>query len=159
MGGDVIKTVAMHDEVATGGRIVQVLVDDAQPGQLEWQKAVEDVIVVAAHVDHLGALLLHLLQQRADEMRVLMPPAAGGSQSPRIDDVAIQDDLIAHAVAQKVSGLDRLGIRHAEVDVGHDERLDAKLGFHAWQCCHDRLCHINACPQQVERNVFVTDGP
>lgn len=112
--------------------------------------------MIAADVDDLDVLLLHLLQQGADKVRVLMSPPSGGLQGPGVDDVAIEDDLIADAVAEKVRGLHRLGVCHAEMDIGHDERLDSELGFHAWRDRHHILCHTTDSTQSLEINVFVT---
>ena len=109
---------------------MDVLIHQRQTGELERKKFFEDVIVVAAQINDLGAFLLHLLEHRADEMRVLRRPASGTLQRPHVNDVAVEHQLFTFAVADQMRRLHGLGVCHAEVNIGHEQSLDAEFGFH-----------------------------
>ena len=130
VGRHVVKAVSMHHEVAAMRGFVDVLVHQGEARELEGEELFQDVVVVAAQVDHFRSFLFHFLEHGAHKVRVLLRPAAGALECPHVDDVAVEHELLALAVADEMRRLHCLGVGHAEVDIGHEQSLDAEFGLH-----------------------------
>lgn len=122
--GDVVEDVAVQHVVAFVAARVDVLLQDADVGELQGQDAVQKVVVVAAQVDDVCVVLD--VEQAADEVRVAAFPllAAPADELPAVDDVAAENQRVAGMASQETVGL--LGLRplRSEVDVGHDDGLE-----------------------------------
>ena len=53
-----IKSVAVYDEIVAFYILVYVLVADGELTKAQGEEACEDVVVIAAQVDHFGVVLL-----------------------------------------------------------------------------------------------------
>ena len=141
-----VADVAQHREPAHLGRhrVEGVAVDAEEPpalqvdvdvflGQLDAvegdrDQVADEVVVVAAQVDDLGAVLLRHLHDAAEDGGVGGRPVVLATQRPEVDDVAVQDQLVAADAAEHIEELAGLRVLGAEVEVGQDERAEVDLG-------------------------------
>jgi hypothetical protein len=56
-----------------------------------------------------------------EEGCVALPPFARLSELPTVDDVAVEDELVATVVLQEPNGLTDMGVLDAQMDVGQDD--------------------------------------
>ena len=66
----------MQHQITPARVLMDMLLDDGEILERERKKLGEDVVVVAPQINDLGAALLHLLEDAADETRVGVVPAA-----------------------------------------------------------------------------------
>lgn len=127
--GHGVKSVPVDDEVATVGGLVEIAVNDFEAAEAQGEKAVEDVIVVAAEVNDLGFLFFNFFEDETDKARVPFVPTAAAIERPSINDVAIEDEVLAGGVFEEMVDLLDLTVRGAEVDVGEEDGLEVKDRF------------------------------
>jgi len=116
-----------EEALAVGG-LVQVLFGELDAVEAQRDQAADEVIVVAAQVDHAGAVLLGHLQDAADDGGVGRAPVVLALQGPEIDDVTVQDELVATDAAEHLEELAGLGVLGAEVEIRQDEGAEMDLG-------------------------------
>ena len=118
VGGDTVEPVAMDDEITfvLGGR-VNVFLFETDRTKGKRQKAFEDVIVIAAQVNHLGVFLFHFFQDGADHPAVNGLPLGAALQGPSVDDVAIEHEFFATDVFQKTDDFFGFAFGRAEMDI------------------------------------------
>ena len=125
---DGVEHVAVQHQIAAAvRRLVQVLLDDGEVLEVEREHLAEHVVVVAAQVDHLRVAFFHVFEDDADETRVGVVPLAAAHELPAVNDVAVEDELLAADVAEKMRDLADLAVGGAEVHVGEDDGADAEL--------------------------------
>src|SRR5580658_1434250 len=83
--------------------------------------------MVAPEVHDLRVALLEHLQNDADEVGVGLGPLAVSLQLPAVDDVAVEDELLAADVAQEMVHLGDLRVDGPQVDVREDDGARAEL--------------------------------
>src|ERR1700687_868809 len=86
----------------------------------------QELVVVAGHVDDLGALA-RLAQHFLNEVVVRLRPVPVGSQRPAIDDIADEIDGIGVMAAEKVQ--QSFGLRAAGSEVNVGDKQSAKASF------------------------------
>ena len=104
--------------------LVNVILGHLQTFKLQREEGREDVVVVAPKVNDLRAPLLHFLEHNAHETRVRLLPAPTTPQLPSVDDVAVEDQLVAPDMLQEMVHLVGLGVDGAEMDIGDDYGAD-----------------------------------
>jgi len=101
--GDGIKDITVEDEVAARWTFVNVVFDDRKIFECEREKGAENIVMVAAQVDHLGPTLLKFLEDDANEARVGLGPLSGAFELPAVDNISIEDELLAADVAEEAA--------------------------------------------------------
>ena len=94
----------------------------------------EDVVVIAAQINDLRVALFQFLEDDADEARVGLGPLPGAAQLPAVDDVAVEDELLAADAAEKMVHLARLAVGRAEVHVDGTAVLCRSLRLRNGHC-------------------------
>ena len=122
-----VENIAVNDQIAPP---VDALMDgvfhDVDAAKMRAVIIPQEFIVIARHIDDLGALA-RLAQYFLHEVVVRLRPVPVRSQRPAIDDIADEIDGIGIMAAEKVE--QSIGLRAAcsEVDVG--DKQSAKAPF------------------------------
>lgn len=127
--GDRIKDVAVQYQVAPFDPEMDVFIGNLKPPEDQWKEAVEYVVVVTAEVDHLDLLLLDFLQDQSDEAGMLGGPSAFAVQRPSVDDVPIEDQLVAMGVLEEMINFVDLAVGRSQMNVGQDDRAESENSF------------------------------
>jgi hypothetical protein len=106
---------------------VDVLFGELDAVEHERDQPADEVVVVAAQVDDLRAVLLRHLHDAADDGRMRRAPMILTLERPKVDDVAVEDELVAADAAQHVEELARLGVLGAQMEIREDQRPEVDL--------------------------------
>ncbi len=85
--------------------------------------------MVASQVNHINVIFLRQLQDPADHRSVWLLPVVLTLQGPAVDNVPVEDQLLASGVLQKSVHLLSLGFWRPQVDVRQDDGAVAEHGF------------------------------
>jgi len=115
--GDCVKPVSVHDEVVAPGAFVDVFFEDFNLAEEERQATSEKVIVVAAQIDDLRVPLLDFFEHQTNKSRMRICPTSSAGEAPAIDDITIQDQLLAVGVLEEVVYLINFTIECAQMHI------------------------------------------
>ena len=87
----------------------------------------QELVVIAGHVDDLGALA-RLAQHLLHEVVVRLRPVPAGFQRPAVDDIADEIDGVGIMAAEEVQQSVGLRAAGSEVDVGDKQSAKAPFG-------------------------------
>ena len=122
---DAVELVAMHDEEAPPiGGLMDRLFEDRDAAELHVGIVAQRLVMVAGHIDHLGALA-RLAQQLLHHIVVALSPIPAAPEAPAVDDIADEIEIIGLGMLQEIEeefGLAALG---AEMDVADPDRTIA----------------------------------
>ena len=81
---------------------MDVFVAEVDAVELQGQDFPEEIVMIPAQVDDLGAVLLGFLEDEAEEPGVLDGPLSPFLEVPAVDDVAIHDEFFAVDVTEEM---------------------------------------------------------
>ena len=116
-----VALVAVNDQepLAVGG-LVERVPADLNLAEGEVEVVAGELVVVARHVDHLGAFA-RLAQDFLHDIVVRLQPVPAFAQTPAIDDIADEIELVGLGVSQEVEQEFRFAAAGAEVEVGYED--------------------------------------
>ena len=123
-----VRLVAVDDEVffSVGGRMDH-LPGDGHGAEFHAHELLNEFVVVAGNVNHLG-LLAAFAEQFLDERVVVLAPEPAELQLPAVDEIADEVEVFAVHHTQKVQQFINAGVPGAEMDVGNpDGAADNRL--------------------------------
>lgn len=127
--GHGVEGIAMDDEVAAMGILVNVAVDDLQAAEAEGEEAIEDIVVVAAEVDDAGFALVNFFEDEAQEAGMGAFPSAAAAEGPSVDNIPVEEKGLAVDVFEEVIHLIDLAIGGTQMDIGEDDGPEAEDGL------------------------------
>lgn len=84
-----VKTVAVNDQIFAVPALEKIFVDNAEFAEVQREEAGEDVVMIAAHVNDLGAVFLDLFEDESNKPGVFFGPAPFAGEAPAVNDIAI----------------------------------------------------------------------
>jgi hypothetical protein len=103
------------------GRCVHHLTRDGDIAKFHSEKLLDELIVVAGNVNHLG-LLAAFAEEFLDERVVVVAPEPAKFQLPAVNKIANEIKILAIHNAQKIEQLFDARVARAEMDVGNPNR-------------------------------------
>src|SRR5882724_7658145 len=120
-----VEDVAVDDEIAPAvDAFVDSVFDDVDAAEMGAVIVAQELVVIAGHIDNLGALA-RLAQHFLYEVVVRLRPVPIGSQRPAVDDIADEIDGIGVMAAEKVQQSFGLRAAGSEMDVGDKQSAKA----------------------------------
>ena len=137
--GHGVKAVAVNDQIFTVPALKKIFVYNAEFAEVQWQEAGEDVVMIAAHVDDLGAVFLDFLEDESNKAGVFFGPAPFAGEAPAVNDIAIEDDALAMGVFHEMIHLINFAIQGAQMNIREDNCFEGECrSFH--EICTAREC-------------------
>ena len=122
-----VEDVAVHDQITPAvDALMDGVFDDVDAAEMRAVIVPQEFVVIARHIDDLGALA-RLAQHFLHEVVVRLRPVPAGSQRPAVDNVADEIDGIGIVAAEEVQQSFGLRAACSEMDVG--DKQSAKAPF------------------------------
>ena len=86
--------------------------------------------MVTPQINYFGAEVVHHFQDGFEERGVLFFPSTVFFELPAVNDVAVQDELLAFVLFQKIGYFSRPRTLGAEVEVRDDDCSEMGVAFH-----------------------------
>jgi hypothetical protein len=117
----------MHHEVFFMSGLMDMVAGDGEIAELQGQYFIEEVVMIAADVDHFSVSCGQPFHDEFKEGGMFLFPFAGFAELPAIDDIAVEDERITDVVAEEMDGFFDSGVLYAEVNVRHDNGTIVRL--------------------------------
>ena len=115
-----VKTVAVNDQVFAVPALEKIFVYNAEFAEVKRQEAGEDVIMIAAHVNDLGAVFFDFFEDESNKPGVFFGPAPFAGETPAVNDIAIEDEPLAMGMFHEMIHLINFAIQGAQMDIRKD---------------------------------------
>ena len=117
-----VELVAMHDEIALAvGRDVHRVAHDLDAPERQSNELARELVVIAGHEDHAGAVA-DLAQQLLDDVVVLLRPVPARAQTPAVNNVADEEDRVGIVVLEEIEDQRGLAAAGSQMDIGEENR-------------------------------------
>ena len=119
-----VENISMRNEVTRPFAFQHIFFDDPDVSQADGRNVVEEIVMVAAHVDNLRAAGFHHFHQDFDKRRIGRQPffCAVSLEAPAVDDVAVQNQLVAIDGFEEAADFLHLGMGASQMDIREDDR-------------------------------------
>ena len=123
-----VEDIAVDDEIALAvDAVMDGVFDDVDAAEMRAVIVAQELVVIARHIDDLGALA-RLAQHLLHEVVVRLRPVPVGFQRPAVDDIADEIDGVGVVAAEEVQQPVGLRAAGSEMDVGDKQSAKAPLG-------------------------------
>ena len=123
-----IEDIAVDHQIAPAvGTLMDGVLHDVDAAEMRAVIVPQELVVIARHIDDLGALA-RLAQHLLHEVVVRLRPVPVRSQRPAVDDIADEIDGIGVVAAEEVEQSVGLRAAGSEMDVGDKQSAKAPFG-------------------------------
>jgi hypothetical protein len=122
---DAVELIAMQDQIALAvGALVDRLAHHLHAAEIQSAIIARSLVVIARHVDDLGAFA-RLAQDLLDDIVMRLRPEPGAFEPPAIDDVADQIEIIALVMLEEIEQQLGLAAARAQMHVRDEDGVAA----------------------------------